>query len=126
MCPFAHGKGCRAVLAAAARRILRLRFLRGAEAVAEQRISDPRDRERPLTLVREPIAKPIHDGKPIPDVRLRVKPVHDREVDGAHARERARWSITLTQAFPQKFQTNLFMAGIQWLARVPQIGAVLP
>ena len=45
--------------------------LRGAQAIAERRIADPRDRERFLALVREAMAKSIHKGDPLPDVRLR-------------------------------------------------------
>ncbi|HEY6926967.1 MAG TPA: hypothetical protein VI653_26055 [Steroidobacteraceae bacterium] len=44
--------------------------LRGAQAIAERRIADPRDRERFLALVREAMAKSIHKGDPLPDVRL--------------------------------------------------------
>ncbi len=45
--------------------------LRGAQAIAERRIADPRDRERFLALVREAMAKSIRKGKPLPDLRLR-------------------------------------------------------
>jgi len=45
--------------------------LRGAQAIAERRIADPKDRERFLTLVREAMAKSIKAGKPLPDIRLR-------------------------------------------------------
>ena len=48
--------------------------LRGAQAIAERRIADPRDRERFLALVREAMAKSIHKGDPLPDVRLRDGP----------------------------------------------------
>jgi hypothetical protein len=45
--------------------------LRGAQAIAERRIADPKDRERFLALVREAMAKSIKAGKPLPDIRLR-------------------------------------------------------
>ena len=45
--------------------------LRGAEAIAERRIADPKDRERFLTLVREAMAKSINRGDPVPTVRIR-------------------------------------------------------
>jgi hypothetical protein len=48
--------------------------LRGAEAIAERRIKDPKDRERFLTLVREAMAKSIKDGEPLPAVRIRDVP----------------------------------------------------
>jgi hypothetical protein len=44
--------------------------LRGAEAIAERRIADPKDRERFLALVREAMAKSINHGDPVPAVRL--------------------------------------------------------
>lgn len=44
--------------------------LRGAEAIAERRIANPRDRERFLALVREAMAKSIRAGDPLPEVRL--------------------------------------------------------
>jgi len=47
--------------------------LRGAQAIAERRIADPRDRERFLALVREAMAKSIRDGKPLPDIHLRER-----------------------------------------------------
>jgi hypothetical protein len=45
--------------------------LRGAQAVAELRIADPKDRERFIELVREAMAKSIHNGEPQPAIRLR-------------------------------------------------------
>ena len=48
--------------------------LRGAEAIAERRIADPKDRERFLALVREAMAKSITRGDPVPAVRLRDVP----------------------------------------------------
>jgi len=45
--------------------------LRGAQAIAERRIADPKDRERFLALVREAMAKSIKNGEPLPDIRLR-------------------------------------------------------
>lgn len=48
--------------------------LRGAEAIAERRIADPKDRERFLALVREAMAKSIKDGEPLPAVRIRDMP----------------------------------------------------
>jgi hypothetical protein len=47
--------------------------LRGAQAIAERRIVDPKDRARFLSLVREAMAKSIKNGEPLPAVRL-----HDR------------------------------------------------
>jgi len=54
--------------------------LRGAQAIAERRIADPRDRERFLALVREAMAKSISNGKPLPEIRLRerVKPIGEK------------------------------------------------
>jgi hypothetical protein len=53
---------------------LRSTFLsvRAAEAFAAQRISDPKDRERFLELVRGAIASSIHRGEPLPSVSLRA------------------------------------------------------
>jgi len=48
--------------------------LRGAEAIAERRIADPKDRERFLALVREAMAKSIKDGEPLPAVRIHDVP----------------------------------------------------
>jgi hypothetical protein len=48
--------------------------LRGAEAIAERRIADPKDRERFLALVREAMAKSINRGDPVPTVRIRESP----------------------------------------------------
>jgi hypothetical protein len=45
--------------------------LRGAQEIAERRISDPKDRERFLKLVREAMAKSIKNGEPLPVVRVR-------------------------------------------------------
>jgi hypothetical protein len=45
--------------------------LRGAELIAAQRIRNPEDRQRFLALVREAMAKSIHNGDPLPDTRLR-------------------------------------------------------
>lgn len=53
--------------------------LRGAEAIAERRIADPKDRERFLALVREAMAKSIHHGDPVPAVRLRDVPSAKKE-----------------------------------------------
>lgn len=44
--------------------------IRAAEAFAEQRIADPKDRERFLELVRGAMAGSIHKGEPLPSVRL--------------------------------------------------------
>jgi hypothetical protein len=57
-----------------ARPELRSTFLsvRAAEAFAAQRISDPKDRERLLELVRGAIASSIHRGEPLPSVSLRA------------------------------------------------------
>ena len=45
--------------------------LRGAQAIAERRIADPKDRERFLALVREAMANSIKKGEPLPAVRIR-------------------------------------------------------
>jgi hypothetical protein len=45
--------------------------LRGAQAIAECRIADPKDRERFLALVREAMARSIKNGQPLPAIRLR-------------------------------------------------------
>jgi hypothetical protein len=47
--------------------------LRGAQEIAARRISDPKDRERFLDLVREAIAGSIQRGEPLPAVRLRTE-----------------------------------------------------
>lgn len=54
--------------------------LRGAEEVAAQRIANPEDREKFLSLVREAIAGSIKRGEPLPEVRLR-----DREKEAPTA-----------------------------------------
>jgi len=48
--------------------------LRSAEELAAQRIANPKDRERFLSLVREAIAGSIHRGEPLPEVRIRERP----------------------------------------------------
>jgi hypothetical protein len=48
--------------------------LRGAQAIAERRIADPKDRERFLALVREAMGKSINGGDPLPSIRLRERP----------------------------------------------------
>ena len=45
--------------------------LRSAEELAAQRIANPADRERFLSLVREAIAGSINRGEPLPEVRIR-------------------------------------------------------
>ncbi len=45
--------------------------LRAAEKIAAHRISDPKDRERFLGLVREAMASSINSGAPLPAIRLR-------------------------------------------------------
>ena len=45
--------------------------LRSAEELAAQRIANPKDREKFLSLVREAIAGSIKRGEPLPEVRLR-------------------------------------------------------
>jgi hypothetical protein len=45
--------------------------LRGAEAIAERRIADPKDRERFLGLVREAMARSLSQGDPLPAVNIR-------------------------------------------------------
>ena len=45
--------------------------IRAAEAFADQRIADPKDRERFLELVRGAMAGSIRKGEPLPSVRLR-------------------------------------------------------
>ena len=45
--------------------------IRAAEAFADQRIADPKDRERFLELVRGAMAGSIHKGEQLPSVRLR-------------------------------------------------------
>ncbi len=54
--------------------------LRGAQAIAERRIADPKDRERFLALVREAMAKSTKNGKPLPEIRLRerVKQIEEK------------------------------------------------
>jgi hypothetical protein len=47
--------------------------LRSAEELAAQRIANPADRERFLSLVREAIAGSINRGEPLPEVRLRER-----------------------------------------------------
>lgn len=47
--------------------------LRGAAAIAERRMADPQDRERFLSLVREAMAKSIHNGHPLPEIQLRER-----------------------------------------------------
>lgn len=47
--------------------------LRGAQVIAERRIADSHDRERFLALVREAMAKSIHNGHPLPSLRLRER-----------------------------------------------------
>jgi putative DNA primase/helicase len=54
--------------------------LRSAEELAAQRIANPEDREKFLSLVREAIAGSIKRGEPLPEVRLR-----DREKEGPPA-----------------------------------------
>jgi putative DNA primase/helicase len=61
--------------------------LRGAEAIAERRIADPLDRERFLSLVREAMAKSVHQGEPLPAVRLRETPNDQKK---ASARDSGR------------------------------------
>ena len=53
--------------------------LRGAEAIAERRIADPKDRERFLALVREAMAKSTNHGDPVPAVRIRDVPNPKKE-----------------------------------------------
>ena len=48
--------------------------LRSAEELAAQRIANPEDRERFLSLVREAIAGSINRGEPLPEVRIRERP----------------------------------------------------
>jgi putative DNA primase/helicase len=47
--------------------------LRSAEELAAQRIANPEDRARFLSLVREAIAGSINRGEPLPEVRLRER-----------------------------------------------------
>jgi hypothetical protein len=47
--------------------------LRGAQKIAEQRIADPKDRERFVALVREAIAGSMKQGEPLPQVSLRER-----------------------------------------------------
>jgi hypothetical protein len=47
--------------------------LRSAEELAAQRIANPQDREKFLSLVREAIAGSIKRGEPLPEVRLRER-----------------------------------------------------
>jgi hypothetical protein len=60
--------------------------LRGARAIAERRITDPKDRERFLALVREAMATSIRGGQPLPEVRLRDR---DQVPEGKSAPVRA-------------------------------------
>lgn len=46
--------------------------LRGAQELAERRISDPKDREKFVALVREAMAGSIQHGEPLPTVKLRA------------------------------------------------------
>jgi hypothetical protein len=46
--------------------------LRGAQELAERRISDPKDREKFVALVREAMAGSIQHGEPLPTVKLRT------------------------------------------------------
>ena len=50
--------------------------IRAAEAFADQRIADPKDRERFLELVRGAMAGSIQKGAPLPSVRLRDPRTH--------------------------------------------------
>ena len=52
--------------------------IRAAQAFAEQRINDPKDRERFIELVRGAIAGSIRDGQPLPEVRLGRADEHAR------------------------------------------------
>ncbi|MGH8254621.1 MAG: hypothetical protein ACRET0_00195 [Steroidobacteraceae bacterium] len=61
--------------------------LRGAQAIAERRIADPKDRERFLALVREAIAGSIQKGEPLPAVRLRDEPSTQRPAPAARRGE---------------------------------------
>lgn len=45
--------------------------LRGAQELAERRITDPKDRERFVALVREAMAGSIQKGEPMPAIRIR-------------------------------------------------------
>ena len=45
--------------------------IRAAEAFADQRITDPKDRQRFLELVRGAMAGSIQKGAPLPSVKLR-------------------------------------------------------
>ena len=47
--------------------------LRSAEELAAQRIANPEDREKFLSLVREAISGSIKRGEPLPEVRLRER-----------------------------------------------------
>jgi hypothetical protein len=47
--------------------------LRSAEELAAQRIANPKDREKFLSLVREAIAGSIKRGEPLPEVRMRER-----------------------------------------------------
>jgi len=47
--------------------------LRAAEQLAVQRIANPEDRERFLTMVREAITASVQRGEPLPDINLRQK-----------------------------------------------------
>ena len=51
--------------------------IRAAEAFADQRIADPKDRERFLELVRGAMAGSIRKGAPLPSVRIRNSRARD-------------------------------------------------
>jgi hypothetical protein len=57
--------------------------LRGAEEIAERRIADPKDRERFLALVREAMASSVKNGQPLPTVRMRDRPLDQRQSTAA-------------------------------------------
>ena len=56
--------------------------IRAAEAFANQRITNPRDRDRFLELLREAIAGSIRKGTPLPSIKLRES--HSSDKDPPH------------------------------------------
>lgn len=63
--------------------------LRGAQAIAERRIADPKDRERFLALVREAMANSVKKGEPLPAVRIREAATSDAKEKPASDRVRS-------------------------------------
>ena len=76
--------------------------LRGAEELAARRISDPKDRERFVALVREAMAGSIQKGEPLPTVRLRERRLREHETQGErHYASGAPAWLNLSKAQPR-------------------------